>query len=88
MRRLSIAWFVNITQGAGHAGCAAHEHARLYAILTPSPTNPPRNLTHPARIAPVIKEETPMTVELWLGAFVALVVMVYLVAVLARPEKF
>ena len=29
-----------------------------------------------------------MTVELWLGAGVALVVMVYLVAVLARPEKF
>ena len=29
-----------------------------------------------------------MTLELWLGAFVALVVLVYLVAVLARPEKF
>ena len=29
-----------------------------------------------------------MSLELWLGAFVALVILVYLVAVLARPEKF
>jgi F subunit of K+-transporting ATPase (Potass_KdpF) len=29
-----------------------------------------------------------MTFELWLGAFVALVILVYLVAVLARPERF
>ncbi len=29
-----------------------------------------------------------MTMELWLGAFVALVILVYLVAVLARPERF
>lgn len=29
-----------------------------------------------------------MTLELWLGAFVALVILVYLVAVLARPERF
>ena len=41
-----------------------------------------------ARIARAIKEDTPMTVELWLGASVALIVLVYLVAVLARPEKF
>ena len=40
------------------------------------------------RIGPAIKEDTPMTVELWLGAIVALVVLVYLVAVLAAPEKF
>lgn len=29
-----------------------------------------------------------MTLELWLGAFVALVILGYLVAVLARPERF
>jgi K+-transporting ATPase KdpF subunit len=29
-----------------------------------------------------------MTFELWLGAAVALVVLVYLLAVLARPERF
>ena len=29
-----------------------------------------------------------MSLELWLGAFVALVVLVYLLAVLARPERF
>ncbi len=29
-----------------------------------------------------------MSVELWLGAFVALIVLFYLVAVLARPERF
>jgi hypothetical protein len=29
-----------------------------------------------------------MSLELWLGAFVALVILVYLVAVLARPERF
>ena len=42
----------------------------------------------PRAHSPTIKEDTPMTVELWLGAGVALVVRVYLVAVLARPEKF
>ena len=29
-----------------------------------------------------------MTLELWLGAGVALAVLVYLVVVLARPERF
>jgi K+-transporting ATPase KdpF subunit len=29
-----------------------------------------------------------MTVELWLGALTALFLLVYLVAVLARPERF
>ncbi|MGE0665547.1 MAG: K(+)-transporting ATPase subunit F [Sphingomonadales bacterium] len=29
-----------------------------------------------------------MTVDLWLGGFVALGLLVYLVAVLVRPEKF
>ena len=29
-----------------------------------------------------------MTLELWLGAFVALVILGYLIAVLARPERF
>jgi len=29
-----------------------------------------------------------MTLELWLGAGVALVVLVYLLVVLARPERF
>lgn len=29
-----------------------------------------------------------MSLELWLGAFVAFVILVYLIAVLARPEKF
>ena len=29
-----------------------------------------------------------MTFDLWLGAAVALVVLVYLLAVLARPERF
>lgn len=29
-----------------------------------------------------------MTLELWLGAFVALVILFYLLAVLARPERF
>ena len=28
-----------------------------------------------------------MTLELWLGAFVALVILGYLIAVLARPER-
>ena len=29
-----------------------------------------------------------MSLELWLGAGVALIVLVYLLAVLARPERF
>jgi K+-transporting ATPase KdpF subunit len=29
-----------------------------------------------------------MSLELWLGALVALLVLVYLLAVLARPERF
>ena len=29
-----------------------------------------------------------MTLELWLGAVVALVILGYLIAVLARPERF
>ena len=29
-----------------------------------------------------------MSFELWLGALVALVVLVYLLAVLARPERY
>ncbi len=29
-----------------------------------------------------------MTVELWLGALTALFLLIYLVAVLARPERF
>ena len=29
-----------------------------------------------------------MTIDLWLGGIVALGLLVYLVAVLARPEKF
>lgn len=29
-----------------------------------------------------------MTFELWLGAITALLLLVYLVAVLARPERF
>lgn len=29
-----------------------------------------------------------MSIELWLGALVALLVLVYLLAVLARPERF
>lgn len=29
-----------------------------------------------------------MTLELWLGAFVALIILGYLIAVLARPERF
>jgi K+-transporting ATPase KdpF subunit len=29
-----------------------------------------------------------MTVELWLGALTALFLFIYLVAVLARPERF
>lgn len=29
-----------------------------------------------------------MTPELWLGGFVALSLLIYLVAVLARPERF
>ena len=29
-----------------------------------------------------------MTLEFWLGAFVALVILGYLIAVLARPERF
>ena len=29
-----------------------------------------------------------MSLELWLGAFVALVILIYLLAVLARPERF
>ena len=29
-----------------------------------------------------------MSLELWLGAFVALVILVYLLAVFARPERF
>lgn len=29
-----------------------------------------------------------MSLDLWLGAAVALVVLVYLLAVLARPERF
>ncbi len=29
-----------------------------------------------------------MSLELWLGACVALIVLVYLLAVLARPERF
>lgn len=29
-----------------------------------------------------------MTLELWLGALTALFLLVYLVAVLARPERF
>jgi K+-transporting ATPase KdpF subunit len=29
-----------------------------------------------------------MSVDLWLGAAVALVILVYLLAVLARPERF
>ena len=29
-----------------------------------------------------------MSLELWLGAFVALVILGYLIAVLARPERF
>jgi K+-transporting ATPase KdpF subunit len=29
-----------------------------------------------------------MTVELWLGGFVTLAILVYLLAVLAWPEKF
>jgi hypothetical protein len=29
-----------------------------------------------------------MTIDLWAGAFVAAVILVYLLAVLARPEKY
>lgn len=29
-----------------------------------------------------------MTLELWLGAITALLLLIYLVAVLARPERF
>ena len=29
-----------------------------------------------------------MSIKLWLGALVALLVLVYLLAVLARPERF
>lgn len=29
-----------------------------------------------------------MTLDLWLGAAVALVILIYLLAVLARPERF
>lgn len=29
-----------------------------------------------------------MSVDLWLGAGVALVILIYLLAVLARPERF
>lgn len=29
-----------------------------------------------------------MTLELWLGAVTALLLLIYLVAVLARPERF
>ena len=29
-----------------------------------------------------------MTIDLWAGAFVAAVILVYLLAVLARPERF
>ena len=29
-----------------------------------------------------------MSFDLWLGVFVALVILVYLLAVLARPERF
>jgi K+-transporting ATPase KdpF subunit len=29
-----------------------------------------------------------MTIELWLGALTALFLLIYLVAVLARPERF
>ena len=35
-----------------------------------------------------IKKELFMSLELWLGACVALIVLVYLLAVLARPERF
>ena len=29
-----------------------------------------------------------MSLELWLGAIVALIILVYLLAVLARPERY
>ena len=34
------------------------------------------------------REEGTMTIDLWLGAIVALGLLVYLVAVLIRPERF
>jgi K+-transporting ATPase KdpF subunit len=34
------------------------------------------------------EETTPMTIDLWLAAITALGLLVYLVAVLARPERF
>jgi K+-transporting ATPase KdpF subunit len=33
-------------------------------------------------------EESPMTLDLWLAAVTALGLLVYLVAVLIRPERF
>jgi K+-transporting ATPase KdpF subunit len=34
------------------------------------------------------REETVMTLDLWLGAITALALLVYLVVVLVRPERF
>jgi hypothetical protein len=49
---------------------------------------PSRALTSVARIAGPIRKGCIMTLDLWLGAIVAGIVLVYLLAVLAQPEKF
>ena len=47
-----------------------------------------RALTPPWRSAAPIGKGCMMTLDLWLGAIVAVIVLIYLLVVLAQPERY
>lgn len=77
--------------GADADGTATtlQDHVAHYAFLTRTVENPSRGLMRfgPRREAQP-PEATPMSIDLILGAITACIVLVYLLAVLARPERY